>query len=164
MSTIIAAVAQNGVIGTEKGLPWYVPNEFKLFKRLTLGKALIMGGVSWRQIGASLPGRDCYAITRDQGAWAIDGIRPISLSHAYAMSIIDGAPMSASRKVYVGGGESIFEHFIYNKFVDEFIISWMKFDADGKYTFPMTRAELVCKYGPGEILCEDKQFQTRRYI
>ena len=61
---IVAAVAENGVIGVEGGLPWKLPNDLKRFKQLTWGHPILMGRRTWESIGKPLPGRRSLVITR----------------------------------------------------------------------------------------------------
>ena len=55
--TLIAAVARNGVIGADGGIPWHLPEDFAHFKATTLGHTLVMGRATYESIGRPLPGR-----------------------------------------------------------------------------------------------------------
>jgi dihydrofolate reductase len=61
---IIAAVAANGVIGSANGIPWRLPSDFAHFKRMTVGKPLIMGRKTFESIGRPLPGRTNIVVSR----------------------------------------------------------------------------------------------------
>jgi dihydrofolate reductase len=63
--TLIVAVADNGVIGRDNALPWHLPEDLKRFKRLTMGKPIIMGRKTFESIGKPLPGRQNIVVTRD---------------------------------------------------------------------------------------------------
>ena len=63
--TLIVAVADSGVIGRENTLPWHLPDDLKRFKRLTMGKPMIMGRKTFESIGKPLPGRLNIVVTRD---------------------------------------------------------------------------------------------------
>jgi dihydrofolate reductase len=65
MITLIVAVADNGVIGRDNTLPWHLPEDLKRFKRLTLGKPIVMGRKTFDSIGKPLPGRQNIVVTRD---------------------------------------------------------------------------------------------------
>jgi dihydrofolate reductase len=60
------AAAENGVIGRGGKLPWHIPSDLKTFKRLTLGRPVVMGRRTFVSIGRPLPGRDNIVITRDR--------------------------------------------------------------------------------------------------
>jgi dihydrofolate reductase len=63
--TIVAAVARNGVIGVDGGLPWHLPDDLRRFKELTLGHVLVMGRKTYESIGRPLPGRTTVVVTRN---------------------------------------------------------------------------------------------------
>ena len=67
--TLVAAVADNGVIGAAGGIPWRIPEDFAHFKRVTLGHTLVMGRATYDSIGCALPGRTTIVLTRDP-AWS----------------------------------------------------------------------------------------------
>jgi len=62
---MIAAVADNGVIGSDQAIPWRIPSDFAWFKRTTLGKPMIMGRKTVESLGRPLPGRRHIVLTRD---------------------------------------------------------------------------------------------------
>ena len=68
--TIVAAVAQNGVIGRAGGLPWHLPDDLAHFKRLTKGQTCIMGRKTFDEVertcGGPLPNRRCIVVTRSR--------------------------------------------------------------------------------------------------
>ncbi len=83
---LIWAMARNRTIGRNNALPWYLPADLKYFKRVTLGKPVIMGRKTWDSIGRPLPGRTNIVITRDRGFQA-EGARVVSsLDEALALA------------------------------------------------------------------------------
>lgn len=63
---LIAAVARNGVIGADNDMPWQLSSDLKHFKRLTLGKPVIMGRKTFLSFGGRpLPGRPHVVISRN---------------------------------------------------------------------------------------------------
>src|SRR3954469_25030226 len=62
--SIIAAVAENGVIGRGGALPWHLSDDLRRFKQLTMGHNIIMGRRTWESIGRALPGRRTVVVTR----------------------------------------------------------------------------------------------------
>ena len=67
----IVAMADNGVIGRDNGLPWHLPDDLKRFKALTMGHAILMGRKTFDSIGRALPGRRNLVLTRNRA-----GARP----------------------------------------------------------------------------------------
>ena len=70
--SIIVAMATNRVIGHENRLPWHLPADLQHFKRITMGKPILMGRKTWESIGRPLPGRTNIVITRDV-SYSADG-------------------------------------------------------------------------------------------
>jgi|SRR3989344_3755761 len=66
--SIIAAVAKNNVIGKENALPWHLPEDLKRFRKLTIGKTVLMGRKTFESIinklGKPLPNRKNIVVTR----------------------------------------------------------------------------------------------------
>jgi dihydrofolate reductase len=62
--SIIAAVAENGVIGREGKLPWHLPDDLRRFKRLTMHHTIVMGRRTWESINRPLPGRRMVVVSR----------------------------------------------------------------------------------------------------
>ena len=65
MISLIAAIGENRVIGNKGKIPWHIAEDFKRFKRLTQGHAVIMGRKTYESIGKPLPNRTNIVITRD---------------------------------------------------------------------------------------------------
>jgi len=97
--SIIVAMAKNRVIGANGAIPWRLPNELQLFKRVTMGHHIIMGRKTWESIGRLLPGRTTVIVTR-QADYAVPGaVIAASLDEAIARCARD------SEIFVVGGGE-----------------------------------------------------------
>jgi dihydrofolate reductase len=81
---LIAAVAQNGVIGRNGALPWRLPEDLRHFRALTTGHTVIMGRRTWESLPHALPGRQNIVVTR-QADLVLDGASPAtSLDEALA--------------------------------------------------------------------------------
>lgn len=65
--SLIAAYAENRVIGIDNSMPWHLPGDFKYFKATTLGKPIIMGRKTWDSLGRPLPGRLNIVVSRQPG-------------------------------------------------------------------------------------------------
>lgn len=63
--SVIAALADNRVIGVDNRLPWRLPADLQHFKKVTMGKPMIMGRKTWESLPGLLPGRPHVVITRD---------------------------------------------------------------------------------------------------
>lgn len=65
--SFVVAVSENGVIGRDNGMPWRLSTDLQRFKKLTLGKPVVMGRKTWESLGRPLPNRANIVITRDAG-------------------------------------------------------------------------------------------------
>ncbi|MEL6735560.1 MAG: dihydrofolate reductase [Pseudomonadota bacterium] len=130
---IVVAVAKNGVIGMDGGMPWRLSTDLKRFKVLTLGKPMIMGRKTFESIGKPLPGRTSIVVTRDTdwqspGVVAIDGLDK-ALAAATEIAAADGV----SEICVVGGGE------IYRQTLDRatrLCVTEVDAEPEGDTTFP----------------------------
>jgi dihydrofolate reductase len=103
----VVAVAENGAIGNKGALPWRMPSDLKMFRKLTLGKPVIMGRKTFQSIGKPLPGRDNLVVTRDAGFKA-EGIEVFASVDA---AVARAQTLAAARgvdEVAVIGGADIF--------------------------------------------------------
>ncbi len=101
MISLIAAMAQNRVIGLNGDLPWHLPADLKHFKATTLGKPVIMGRRTWDEVGRPLPGRRNIVISRQAGL-QLPGAECVS-------SLAQALEMTADQaEVMVIGGAQIY--------------------------------------------------------
>ena len=102
---IVAAVAENGVIGFRNRLPWRLKTDLKRFRALTMGKPVIMGRRSYDSIGHPLPGRAMVVMTRDPTFWA-EGVEvATSWDDAKRMSDAAANRLGSDEVAVVGGAE-----------------------------------------------------------
>lgn len=102
---LIWAMSRNRVIGRNNALPWHLSEDLRYFKRVTLGKPIIMGRKTWDSIGRPLPGRTNIIITRDQSFQAA-GVRVVhSLDDALHLAEHIGVIEGADEAVVIGGAE-----------------------------------------------------------
>ncbi len=99
--SIIAALAENRVIGVNNTLPWRLPNDLRHFRRLTTGHAIILGRKNYESIGKPLPERTNIIITRNRDFRA-DGC-PIAHSLDEALVLAGNDP-----EIFVIGGAEIY--------------------------------------------------------
>jgi dihydrofolate reductase len=98
---LVAAVASNGIIGSNGRLPWHFPEELKHFKEVTLGHPVIMGRRTWESLKGALPGRKNIVVTRTP-AYQASGAS-VAPSLQAALALCAGAP-----KAMVIGGNQLF--------------------------------------------------------
>ncbi|HKZ97541.1 MAG TPA: dihydrofolate reductase [Hyphomicrobiaceae bacterium] len=108
MSAVIAlvvAVAENGVIGAKGGLPWRMPSDLKTFRRLTMGRPVVMGRKTWESLARPLDGRDNIVVTRDPGFTAEGASVVGSLSDALTLARVLAATRGADEIMVIGGAD-----------------------------------------------------------
>jgi dihydrofolate reductase len=101
--SLIAAVAENGVIGAKEDIPWRLPEDWKRFKATTMGHHLLMGRKTWESIGKPLPGRTTVVISRGHPELP-EGVH---LASSLDEAIEIGA-RAADDEVFVAGGAGIY--------------------------------------------------------
>lgn len=99
--TLIAAIDRNRAIGRSNALPWHLPDDFRHFKALTLGKTLLMGRHTARSLGRALPGRRNLVLTRS-------GSVPYSGMEAMASFEQACATLAEDEELMVIGGAQIY--------------------------------------------------------
>lgn len=83
---LVAAVAENGVIGLDGDIPWSIPEDLKHFRAVTRGNTVVMGRKTFDSIGHPLPYRTNVVVSRDP-AWSRDGVfTATSLEEAIALA------------------------------------------------------------------------------
>jgi dihydrofolate reductase len=102
---LIAAIAENGVIGRGNALPWRLKSDLAHFRKLTMGKPVVMGRKTYRSIGKPLPGRTTIVVSRDR-AFAAPGVLVApSLDAALAAARGDALRRGAAAIAIAGGAD-----------------------------------------------------------
>jgi dihydrofolate reductase len=114
MITLIAAVARNGVIGSNNALPWQLPEDMKHFRQLTTGNVVIMGRKTWESLPERfrpLPDRMNVVVTRN-AAYAAPGATIVhTLDEALKVGVTEGSPLlGTSRTAFIIGGAELYAH------------------------------------------------------
>lgn len=128
--SLVAAVAHDGVIGRDGGIPWHLPEDMARFRELTTGHAVVMGRRTWESLPERfrpLPDRRNVVVTRDPG-WRADGAERAG-SVAEALELLTGAP----RVFVIGGAEAYAEAL---PLADELVLTEVDLQVEGDTTFP----------------------------
>ncbi|MFT4287596.1 MAG: dihydrofolate reductase [Nocardioides sp.] len=125
---LVAAVADNGVIGHGPDIPWSIPGEQAEFKALTLGHTLVMGRTTFEAIGRPLPGRTTIVLTRDP-SWSYDGVLTAA-SFEDALALAAGMPGD----VMVAGGAQVYAAALPH--ADEQVLTRVHLSPSGDVTYP----------------------------
>ena len=132
--SIIAGVADNGVIGREGALALRIPADLARLKRLTMGHHLVMGRRTWESIGRPLPGRTTIVLSRDTAYRAPGALVRPSLADALAE-----AERAGESEVFVMGGGEIYR--IALPLADRLYLTRIHASPAGDTTFPAIGAQ-----------------------
>lgn len=125
---LLAAIANNGVVGDNNALPWRLKGDLKHFKELTMGKPIIMGRKTYESIGKPLPGRVNIVLSKSKEfegcVMATDAIQ--ALKQAYK---------SEHKEIYIIGGPQVWKEF--SSFLTQAIITHIPLNIEGTDKFIM---------------------------
>ena len=146
----IVAMASNRVIGRDGELPWHLPEDFKWFKKTTLGRPIVMGRKTWESIGRPLPGRRNIVVSRSwkeapEGAEIVDSVEAL-----------DGLGLEG--EVFVIGGAGLYQAML--PLCSEVLLSYVFEAHQGDTQFPPFEAE----FAEPEIVERFDEFEVRRYV
>ena len=125
--SLIAAMADNGVIGRNNRLPWRLSADLQRFKALTMGKPIVMGRKTWESIGRPLPGRTNIVVTRDVGYRAEGCVVVHSVDQALEVA-------AGSDEVMVIGGANLYQQLLDR--ADRLYLTQVRADVEGDAWFP----------------------------
>jgi len=125
--SIIAAMADNRVIGRGGAIPWDMPADRRRFRALTMGHPVIMGRKTFESIGSPLPGRTNIILSRDE-AFRADGC-------SVARSLEDALLACAGAgEVFICGGEELYRQAL--PLAERIFLTVVHQDCDGDALFP----------------------------
>ncbi len=125
--SLVVAAAKNNVIGRDGELPWHLPDDLRHFKRLTTGKAVIMGRRTFESIGRPLPDRRNIVMTRDPD-YAASGCDVVT-------SVSDALDLAGDdTEVMVIGGGQVYRDFLPR--ADRIYLTRVQAEIEGDTHFP----------------------------
>jgi len=125
--SMIVAHANNRIIGKDNDMPWHLPADLAYFKKITLGKPVVMGRKTYESIGRPLPGRTNIVISRDAN-YSAEGIETAtSVEQALALA-------GDVEEVMVIGGGAIYAHCL--AAANRLYITHIDADIEGDTQFP----------------------------
>ena len=145
--TIIAAVAENGVIGNKNKIPWRLPSDLKHFRKITIGHHIVMGRRTHESIGRALDGRTNIVITRNKNYKSSGCIVVSSLDDA-----LKAARKAKEKEVIVIGGGQIYIQAM--PLADRIYLTRVKANVAGDTYFPKIESskwkEINCEQYPAD--------------
>jgi dihydrofolate reductase len=129
--SIIAAVAENNVIGKDNRMVWHLPADLKYFKNKTKGHYVIMGRKTFESLDGQLPGRPTIIVTRQtdyhpEGCYVVHDVR-----NAFSL-----AEEKGENEVFILGGAEIYKLMLKLDLVDKMYLTEIKAVFEGDSFFP----------------------------
>ena len=144
-------MASNRVIGRDGKLPWHLPEDLQLFKKLTLGHPIVMGRRTWESLGRPLPGRQNIVISRALGPTDAPGATVLSEIAELTTLDVDGV-------AYLIGGGQLYEALFPS--CASLYLTYVYHPYDGDTTLP----EFDHLFALKKILVSTEAFEQRLYL
>jgi dihydrofolate reductase len=145
---LVVARSENGTIGLGGKLPWRMKDDLAWFKKVTMGKPVVMGRKTYESIGRPLPGRTNIVVTR-QGDFDAEGVIVVhGVERALRIAEIDASKKDAGEICVIGGGE------IYRELLDKahrVYLTTVEADIEGDTEFPALDREDWVSVSMGRI-------------
>jgi dihydrofolate reductase len=144
----IAAMSLNRVVGVEGKIPWHLPEDFRWFKRTTMGGAILMGRKTFESLGKPLPGRRNLVVSRHASFAGVEMIRDLETFD----------PGQIDAEVWVIGGAEIYTALLPR--CAELYLSVVQREVSGDAFFPSFEPG----FGEPELVEQFPEFEIRRYV
>ena len=128
---LIAAVAENGVIGKDGGIPWDIPEDLQHFKERTMGHTVIMGRRTFESIGRPLPGRQNIVVTST--------VRELT-GCQIASSLKEAIELAEREQIFIIGGSMLYTEAL--PMADVLDLTFVHEKPEGDTFFPEINREL----------------------
>lgn len=120
-------MGKQNVIGYQNSLPWHLPGDLKHFKKMTMGKPIVMGRKTFESIGKPLPGRQNIVLSRNS-AWVAAGCE-VRSSLSIVLKDFESVP-----EIMIIGGATLFEESL--ELADKMYLTMIDHDFEGDTFFP----------------------------
>ncbi|MBT3586526.1 MAG: dihydrofolate reductase [Halobacteriovoraceae bacterium] len=127
--SLIVAMGNNREIGKDNSLLWHIKEDFKNFKKVTMGHHMVMGRKTFESIGKALPGRTTIILTRDKSYEQADCL----VAHSKEEAIVLASQRGES-ELFICGGREIYELFM--PLADKLYLSKVDFEGEADTYFP----------------------------
>lgn len=152
---MIVAKAKNNIIGKDNALIWNIPEDLAHFKKITMGKAIVMGSNTYESIGRPLPGRQNVVLTRNPSKYKNQDVKTVS-------SVQDVLDLSKETQVVIIGGDSVYKTFL--EYTDILYVTEIEKEFDGDTYFPTISSEWeLTSSNEGEKSSENLKYFFKKY-
>lgn len=158
---LIAAIAENGVIGKDNAMPWHLSTDLKRFKALTLAKPVVMGRRTWESLGRPLPRRLNIVMTRDRRFKAEGAVVAHSLAQARCIAETYAEQENAA-EIFIIGGSEIFRQAL--PIADKMYVTEILASVEGDTFFPHFEIDSWRAVSSQMIPAGEKDSHPTRYV
>jgi dihydrofolate reductase len=158
--SLVAAVARNGVIGANQAMPWRLSTDLQRFKRLTLGKPVIMGRRTFESIGKALSGRANIVVTA-KGGVPPDGVT-FAPSLEAALAIAETEAVASGGEAMIIGGGMLYAAAIGH--ADRLYITHVEASPSGDTRFPAIDPTVWRNISSENVAASDKDSVATRFV
>lgn len=131
MLSLIVATTREGIIGKEGALAWRIPKDLQYFKKVTMGKTMIMGRKTFESLPGMLPGRKHVVLTRNRDLSFPEGVEVLhDLEEVLKYRDL-------SEEVMIIGGGELFQHFM--PYCEKLYITYVNKEFQGDTYFPLEK-------------------------
>jgi dihydrofolate reductase len=131
MLSLIVATTREGIIGKEGALAWRIPKDLQYFKKVTMGKTMIMGRKTFESLPGMLPGRKHVVLTRNRDLSFPEGVEVLhDLEEVLKYRDL-------SEEVMIIGGGELFQHFM--PYCEMLYITYVNKEFQGDTYFPLEK-------------------------
>jgi dihydrofolate reductase len=151
--SIIAAMADNRVIGRGNVIPWHIPEDMKRFREITMGHPVILGRKTFESIGRPLPGRKTFIVTRKRGYRAEGCIVVHDLQEALAKC-------ADADEVFICGGGEVYREAM--PLASRIYLTVVHLEVNGDTLFPVIPADFLLvrrEEIKGAVLCTYRLYE-----
>ena len=138
----------NRVIGNAGKVPWHLPEDFRWFKKVTMGQILVMGRKTFESIGKPLPGRETIVLS--QTGFSYPGVRTIGHVNEIRLE-------NDRRTIFICGGAQVYQAYL--PLCSDLYLTLVKRTVDGDAFFPSFEDKFVL----AEEILDGPEFAIRRY-
>lgn len=156
---MIVAAAKNGVIGINNQMPWHLPEDLKYFRRVTMGKPVVMGRKTFESIGKPLPGRLNIVISRQKDVQLPEGVvLQSSVGDALAFAKQYALKQGLS-EIMVIGGEQIYRACM--PFAEVLYLTEVDAEPEGDAWFEYQPSEWQLQTAEQYLACDKNPYNYR---
>lgn len=152
---MIVAKAKNNVIGKDNTLIWGIPEDLAHFKKITMGKTIVMGSNTYESIGRPLPGRQNVVLTRNPSKYKNHNVKTVS-------SVQEILDLSKETQIVILGGDSVYKIFL--EYASILYVTDVEKEFDGDSYFPTIPSEWeLTSSKEGEKSSENLKYFFKKY-